>query len=83
VADLEERLALQAYVIEAANALGEAERRLLTALGQATTLSDAQAEAAAAMLGEHVAGVRSSARQLSDWLDGGAPDGGLTGSSGG
>ena len=80
VANLEERLALQAYIVDATAALAEAERRLLTALGQATTLSDAaEAQTAGALLGEHVATVRAAAAQLSEWLDGGAAQGGPLG----
>ena len=69
MANLEDRLALQAYVVEAANALAEAERKLLTALGQATTLSDAaEARGAAELLSEQVEAVRSAAQSLSQWL---------------
>jgi hypothetical protein len=80
VSDLEERLALQSYVVEAGRALADAEKRLLTALGQATTLEgDAGADAVAATLREQVDALRAAARELSDWLDGGAPEDGLGG----
>jgi hypothetical protein len=71
VASQQELLALHGYVLDGANALAEAEKRLLTALGQATTLrDDHRGEEAHAMLTERVAMVRSALSELSAWLDG-------------
>lgn len=67
----EELLALHAYVLEAAHAVAEAEKRLLTALGQASTVADNErADEARAALSEHVAMLREVTAQLSSWLDG-------------
>ena len=71
MADQRELLALHGYVLEAANALADAEKRLLTALGQATTLADHErAEAARALLTEQVEMLRKATDELSAWLDG-------------
>lgn len=71
MARLEERLALQGYVVAAAEALAETERKLVMALGQATTLAgDGQEDPVTALLTDQIAMVRSAARDLSDWLDG-------------
>jgi hypothetical protein len=76
VASQQELLALHAYVLEGAHALGEAEKRLLTALGQATTVADNErGEEARAVLTEQVAMLRAATAELSAWLDG--PSGGL------
>jgi len=70
VGRLDEYLALQAYVLEAAEAVGAAEQKLLTALGQATTLEDEErAETARQMLQEQALALRSAAEELSAWLD--------------
>ena len=73
---LDDYLALQGYVLEAAHALADAEKRLLTALGQAATLADDErAQAAQALLTEQVEMLRGAAMDLSAWLDGPqAPD---------
>lgn len=69
-------LALHAYVLESAQALADAEQRLLTALGQATTLADHErAEQARVVLTEQVARIRELTAALSDWLDGPASPG--------
>jgi hypothetical protein len=71
VASQQELLALHGYVLDGANALSDAEKRLLTALGQATTLSeDHRGEEAHVMLTEQVAMVRRALSELSAWLDG-------------
>jgi hypothetical protein len=71
VARQEELLALHGFVLEGARALAEAEKRLLTALGQASTLADDErGEQARAVLTEQVATVRSAMTELSAWLDG-------------
>jgi len=71
VASQNELLALHGYVLEGAQALADAEKRLLTALGQATTVADNErGEEARELLSEQVEMVRSATAQLSDWLDG-------------
>jgi hypothetical protein len=73
MADQRELLALHSYVLDAANSLAEAEKRLLIALGQAATLADDDRGAAArALLTEQIAMLREAAGALSDWLD--SPD---------
>jgi hypothetical protein len=70
VASQQDLLALHAYVLNAANALAEAENRLVTALGQAVTLGDNdRSEEARELLTEDVAMVRRASSELSDWLD--------------
>jgi hypothetical protein len=67
----QELLALRGYVLDSTNALAEAEKRLLTALGQATTLGDNhRSEEARGILTEQVAMVRRALVDLSAWLDG-------------
>ena len=77
VASREELLALHGYVLESARALAQAEKQLLTALGQATTLADDErGEMARDLLTEQVAALRSAQSELSAWLDGPTrPDG--------
>lgn len=71
MARLEERLALHGYVLAAAEALAETERKLVMALGQATTIADdEQEQSVIALLTEQISTVRAAARELSDWLDG-------------
>jgi len=71
VASQNELLALHGYVLEGAQALAEAEKRLLTALGQATTVADDErGEEARELLSEQVEMLRGATAQLSDWLDG-------------
>jgi hypothetical protein len=76
VASQQELLALHGFVLDGARALAEAEKRLLTALGQATTVSDDyRGEEARELLTEQVAMIRNATTQLSDWLDGPARPG--------
>ena len=76
MASQEELLALHGFMLDGARALGEAEKRLLTALGQASTLGDDdRAEAARELLTEQVAAIRSATSELSAWLDGPARPG--------
>jgi hypothetical protein len=71
VASQQELLALQGFVLDGARALAEAEKRLLTALGQASTLGDDErGEQARELLAEQVAMIRSATTELSAWLDG-------------
>lgn len=71
VASQQDLLALHGYILGAANALADAEKRLVTALGQAVTLGDNdRSEEARALLTEHVDVVRRVSSELSDWLDG-------------
>ena len=57
-------------VLEAAEAVSAAEQKLLTALGQATTLEDEErAETARQMLQEQALALRNAAEELSAWLD--------------
>jgi hypothetical protein len=71
VARQQELLALHAYVLEAVHAVAEAEKRLLTALGQASTVADNErADTAREVLSEQVAMLREVTAQLSTWLDG-------------
>jgi hypothetical protein len=70
----QELLALHGYMLEGARALGEAEKRMLTALGQASTLGDHErAESAHELLTEHVEMIRRITAEISAWLDGPAP----------
>lgn len=76
MASQQELLALHGYVLDSAQALADAEKRLLTALGQATTLGDDErSEEARALLTEHVAMIRGATAELSAWLDGPARPG--------
>ena len=71
MASQQELLALHSYVLEAAHAVADAEKRLLTALGQASTVADNErADEAREVLSEHVAMLRQVTAQLSTWLDG-------------
>jgi hypothetical protein len=77
VASQQELLALHSYVLDAMHAVSDAEKRLLTALGQATTVADNErADDARELLSGQVTMLREALAQLSDWLDGpagGAP----------
>lgn len=76
MASQQELLALQSFVLDGARALADAEKRLLTALGQASTVSDDyRGEQARELLTEQVAMIRTATTQLSDWLDGPARPG--------
>jgi len=76
VASQQELLALHSYVLDAVHALADAKKRLLVALGQASTAADNErADQAREMLTEQVAMLREATAQLSDWLDG--PAGGV------
>ena len=71
VASQQELLALHGYVLDCTEALAEAEKRLLTALGQATTVADNErGDEARELLTEQVAMLRAATEQLSEWLDG-------------
>ena len=71
MASQQELLALHSYVLDAVGALGDAEKRLLTALGQATTVADNEhADEARELLTEQVAMLREAKARCSDWLDG-------------
>ena len=71
MADLEERLALHAYLLEAVTALGEAEKRIVTALGYAQTISGGdQSSELIARLTDEAQQVRAAARTINEWLDG-------------
>jgi len=68
-----ELLALHSYVLAATQALAEAEKRLLTALGQATTVGDNERAAEVRdLLGEDVARLREATAGLAEWLGGSA-----------
>ena len=70
----EQRLALQAYVLEAMRALDDCEKKLLTALGHAVTLAgEERGDSAKDLLENHVAALRDASRELSEWLDGPSP----------
>lgn len=76
MASQQELLALHGFVLDGTRALAEAEKRLLTALGQASTLADDErGEQARDLLTEQVALVRSATAELSAWLDGPARPG--------
>jgi hypothetical protein len=75
VATQEHRLALHGYMLEGARALEDAERKLVTALGQAATLGDDErGESATALLTEQIETLRAALRELSAWLDGPDPN---------
>ena len=75
MATQDEMLALHSYILASAEALAAAEKRLLTALGQATTLAEHErGESARTLLTEQVAVVRGATAELSAWLDGPPPD---------
>lgn len=76
MASQQELLALHGYVLDGAQALAEAEKRLLTALGQASTLADDErGDEARELLSEQVAMIRGATAELSAWLDGPARPG--------
>jgi hypothetical protein len=70
VATQDELLALHGYVLASVNALAEAEKRLLTALGHATSLADDErGRHARDVLVDQVAALRGVTERLSGWLD--------------
>ena len=70
MADLEERLALHAYLLDAATALDDAERKLVTALGYASSLAGGDQSGLTDRLTEEAQRVRAASKMINQWLDG-------------